>query len=316
MALSDLVVFEEYAYSSMSEMLDYNVDLFNQATRGGMVLRTVAHQGDFSEQAMWAKLSGLVRRRDAYGSGSLSEKTLQHITETSVKVAAGINPVRIDPSMLRWIQRSPQEAGSTVGMQMAKDSMADMVNTAIAAYVAAVSAHSEVYYDDDDDNTLTLAILNKIRALFGDRASDVVCWVMHSKSLFDLYGTALANSGYLFEFGNVKVAQDGFGNPFVVTDAPSLVDGENYYVLGPTAGAIVVDQNNDFEQNTQTNNGDENITRTYQAEWSFNLGLKGYAWDKTSGGKSPDDTALATGTNWDKFVTSFKDTAGVLGIVS
>jgi hypothetical protein len=70
--------------------------------------------------------------------------------------------------------------------------------------------------------------------------------------------------------------------------------------------------NGDFVQNVQTLNGDENIKRTIQSEWSYNLGIKGYAWDKTNGGKSPNDAALATGTNWDRYATSFKDTAGVL----
>ena len=33
--------------------------------------------------------------------------------------------------------------------------------------------------------------------------------------------------------------------------------------------------------------GGANITRTYQAEWSYNLGLKGYAWDKTESDLRP-----------------------------
>ena len=58
--------------------------------------------------------------------------------------------------------------------------------------------------------------------------------------------------------------------------------------------------------------GKENIQTTYQAEWSYNLGLRGYAWKTESGGAAPNDTALGTGTNWEKVVTSNKDTAGVL----
>src|SRR5574340_1562186 len=106
MALSDLKVFNEYAYSTFVEMLDYNVNLFNEATRGGLVLTGGASQGDYTDTAMWALISGIVRRRNAYGSGPVAEKTLTQIQETSVKVAAGTAPVRIDPSMMRWIQRT------------------------------------------------------------------------------------------------------------------------------------------------------------------------------------------------------------------
>lgn len=314
MALSDLQVFSEYAYSTMTELLDYNINLFNQATRGGLVLRSAAHQGDYSDSTVWAKLSGLVRRRDAYGSGAVAEKVLTQLLDTAVKVAAGIAPVRIDPSMMKWIQRSPEEAGVVVGKQMAQDTMADMLNTAISAYIAAIGNVASMTHDGTAA-TATLSVLNTARSKLGDRSSDLACWVMHSKVLFDIYGTALTGSNMLFTFGTVNVTHDGFGNPFIVTDASPLVytaGGTRYHTCGLTPGAAIVDQNNDFVDNIQTVNGDENIKRTYQAEWSFNLGLKGFRWDKANGGHSPTSAALATGTNWDKYVTSDKDLAGIL----
>jgi len=100
-----------------------------------------------------------------------------------------------------------------------------------------------------------------------------------------------------------------------VSDVPALVTAGTpniYNTLGLVPGGIVVDQNNDFTDNLQTSNGDENIQRTYQAEWSYNLGIKGFTWDKTNGGHAPNDAALATSTNWDKIATSTKDLAGVL----
>ena len=44
----------------------------------------------------------------------------------------------------------------------------------------------------------------------------------------------------------------------------------------------------------------------------YNLGILGYEWDMTAGGKSPDDTKLGASANWRKTATSLKDTAGVL----
>jgi len=32
------------------------------------------------------------------------------------------------------------------------------------------------------------------------------------------------------------------------------------------------------------------------------MGILGYAWDISNGGRSPSDAAVATGTNWDKVV--------------
>lgn len=51
-----------------------------------------------------------------------------------------------------------------------------------------------------------------------------------------------------------------------------------------------------------------------QVDYTFGLGLKGYTWDAASGGKSPSDAALGTGSNWDKVATSDKHTAGVITI--
>lgn len=316
MALSDLAVFSEYAYSTMTEMQDQQIGLFNAATRGGLVLQSGNHQGDYSDEAMWAKISGLVRRRNAYGSGAVAEKVLEHLTETSVKVAAGTPPVRIDPGMMKWIQRSPEEAGVVVGKQMAEDSIADMLNTAVLVYAAAIGQVANVVYDHSSTGTMSLIALNKGAAKFGDRAGAIVAWVMHSKSAFDIYGEALTNATRLFVFGNVRVIEDGFGRPLVVTDSPNLINTtptpDVYMALGLTPGAVLVSQNGDFTDNVETKNGDENIIRTYQAEWSYNVGIQGFAWDKTNGGKSPANAALGTATNWDRYATSDKDLAGVL----
>lgn len=315
MALSDLAVFSEYAYSTMTEMQDQQIGLFNAATRGGLVLQSGNHQGDYSDEAMWAKISGLVRRRNAYGSGTVAEKVLEHLTETSVKVAAGTPPVRIDPGMMKWIQRSPEEAGVVVGKQMAEDSIADMLNTAVLVYAAAIGQVANVVYDHSATGVMSLVALNKGAAKFGDRAGAIVAWVMHSKSAFDIYGEALTNANRLFVFGNVRVIEDGFGRPLVVTDSPNLITAgtpDTYAALGLTPGAVLVSQNGDFTDNVETKNGDENIIRTYQAEWSYNVGIQGFAWDKTNGGKSPTNAALGTATNWDRYATSDKDLAGVL----
>lgn len=316
MALSDLQVFSEYVYSSLSEVIAQQIELFNAATQGGIILKAAANQGDFSDVATWAKVAGLVRRRNAYGSGAVAAKELEHLLDTMVKIAAGTPPVNIPPSMFTWIQANPQEGGAVIGQQLAGDMLGDMLNTALMCYVAALTGETEVVYDYSATGTPTLPVLLSGSAKFGDRADALRCWVMHSKSLFDIFGTSLANTAALFSFGTVNVRQDGFGRPFVVSDSPSLVNAtpnpDVYRIAGLVAGAIMVEQNNDFDDNLETANGDENIQRTYQAEWTYNMGIKGYAWDKTSGGKSPNDAALATANNWDRFATSHKDTAGVL----
>ena len=319
MALSDLAVYSEYAYSSMTEVLRQKIDLFNAATGGAIQLRGAAHQGDYSDVAFFAKISGLVRRRNSYGSGTVAEKKMAHLVDTMVKVAAGTPPVRLDPGQFKWIQQNPEVAGAALGQQLAVDTMADMLNVGLGASYAALSAQTAVVYDatgnTSPENTLSFGNLNNGQAKFGDQASTISAWVMHSKPMFDLYGKNLTNSASLFTYGNINVMRDPFGKLLVMTDSQNLVIAgtpNNYAVLGLVPGAVIIDQNNDYTANEEAKNGDENIIRTFQAEWSYNVGVKGFAWDKANGGKSPNDAALLTSTNWDKYATSHKDLAGVV----
>lgn len=324
MALSDLAVFNEWTYSTMTEILDQQIELFNTATRNALVLRTANHSGDYSETAMWAKITNLVRRRNAYGTGALTEQAMKHLVDTAVKVAAGTYPINLSPGQFKWIQTNPEEAGAAMGQQLAVDTMADMLNTLIMAIAAALSGVTDVVSDihvspATDAGKASIPALNTAVSAFGDRGNAIAAWVMHSKPIYDIYSQAIANSQRLFVFGNIAVAQDGFGRPLIMTDSPSLVATSTdaspvtiYKSLGLVPGAGLLDQNGDYTQNMDTRNGDENIKSTFQAEWSYNASVKGFSWDKTNGGASPTNAALGTSTNWDKYATYEKDLAGVM----
>lgn len=318
MALSDLAVFSEYLYTTMTEVVAQQVDLFNAASRGTITLSAAAHQGDFNEKAFFGKIAGLVRRRDAYGSGAVAQKTLAQIVDTMVKVASGTPPIRLDPGQFKWIQMNPETAGAALGQQLAKDMLADMLNIGSAACYAALSGQaSDIQYDGTGatPDTFNPAMTVEGAGKMGDRSSEIVAWLVHSYAMTKYWGTAIANTTNLFTYGTVNVLSDPFGRVFVVSDIPALFASGSpnlAYSLGLTPGAITIDQNNDYTENLQTTNGDENIQRTFQSEWSYNLGIKGFSWDKANGGKSPNDAALTTATNWDKIVTSYKDLAGVI----
>lgn len=317
MALSDLAVFNEELYSTTTEILAQQVDLFNTASRGCLILASKPFAGDYSETAFFAKVSGLVRRRNPYGSGAVTPKSLQHIIDTMVKVAAGTPPLEMDPGQFRWIQQNPSLAAAVYGKQLAVDTMADMLNVAVGATYAALSGQSAVVYDATGmtPDTLTHRHLNRGAQKFGDHSQEIVAWVVHSTPLHDLYDQGLANGEHLFTYGTVNIASDAFGRIFVVSDCPALVTGGGtpvFHNLGLVPGAAVINLNGDYDSNVETKNGDENIKRTMQAEWSYNVGVKGFSWDKTNGGKAPTDNALFTQTNWDRYATSHKDLAGVV----
>ena len=192
-----------------------------------------------------------------------------------------------------------------------------MLNTGIGVCVSAIGQVAAVV-NSDAANFLSLRSLNTTAAKFGDRASDIKVHILHSTPMHDLFDNALANAERLFTHASVNVMEDGFGRRFIMTDSPSLVDltptPDNYRTLSLAQGAIMIQRNNDFLDNIETSNGDESLQRTYQAQWSYNVAIRGFAWDKTNGGKSPSDAELLTATNWDQTATDIKDLAGVMTI--
>lgn len=317
MALSDLAVFNEQLFTTTTEILDQQVELFNSASNGALILASKPIAGDYAESSFFQFLAGLVRRRNPYGDGDVAEKSLRTVIDTMVKVAAGTPPLRMDPSQMRWIQQDPDLAAATYAKQLAAQILADMLNVAIGSLYAAMSQVSALIYDATGltPDTMSLRTLNRGAQLFGDRADEIACWLMHSTPWYDLIDAGLQNSASLFSYGTVNILRDPTGRPFVISDQPTLKSADAtpiFHTLGLTSGAAVINTNNDYDSNVETSNGKENIKRTMQAEWSYNVGVKGFTWDKTNGGHAPTDNALFTPTNWDKIVTSNRDLPGVV----
>lgn len=318
MALANMVVFNKWTYTTTTELLAQEINLFNEATRGAIILRNANNGGDFSEQQFWQTVN-LTRRRDAYGSGDVSAVNLQMLVDTMVKVAGGTFPINIPPSQFTWLNLNPELGAATIAKMLAPQIMQDMLNTAVSALAGALRQAGTTQHDASPGASgaelFNPANVVLAKAKFGDRSGQIVCWVVHSKPMHDYWGNAVANANQLYTYGTVAVISDPFGARFVVSDIPALVitgTPTDYVSLGLVPGAALIERNDDFFANIDTTNGKENIQRTYQAEWSYNLGIKGFTWDKTSGGKSPNNAALALGTNWDQTVTSFKDLPGVV----
>ena len=312
MALSDMKVFNDFMYTTVTETLDQQIDLFNAASNGAIVLRSARNVGDYMDEAFYKAFSTQARRRDAYGSGAVAAQDLSQEAHTSVKIAGANGPFAFNPSQFTWIQRNPEEAAVAIGEQVAQAILQDYLNTGIGAARAAIVNNGLAY--DGTAGTLTLNSLNKGAALFGDKSGDIQVWVAHSKAYHDLIDAGLTNANRLFQFGDVQIIQDQAGRPILVSDIPALLisgSPNEYQTLGLSTGGVIVEDNGDFFANAETTNGDENIARTWQSEYTYNLKLKGFSWDKVNGGVSPDDTDLFTGTNWDKVASFDKDTAGV-----
>lgn len=309
----DLQVFNKQTYTVATEVVSQEVNKLNQASGNSIVLATKPHSGDFDIEASFKAIGNLVRRRNVYGSGAITGTTLQMLKDVAVKIAAGTPPIAWEPAQYAWVQQNQALAALKIGEQLAVGRVADMLNAALLGGVSAVKGNASLTHTVTGKPTFKE--LNRGSAKFGDKSYTIKAWVMHSAVAHDLYDNALTNAEQLFSYETINVMRDAFGRIFVITDSPALTDTATkttYNTLGLTENGLVVADNNDFNAVIVNKTGDENIKAEYQAEWSYTVGVKGYAWDIANGGKSPNDTAIGTPTNWDKIATSDKDTAGVL----
>lgn len=317
MSLSQMQVFNEYIMPATIETLDQMTNAFNAASRGAIVLSPDGFTGDFLQESFFQTLAAAQRRVDRYAAnGDAPITDLTELKNTSVKVAGGFGPVRYEPSQMTWLERPTAQGIEVASRAFAEILLKDQLNTAIAALVAAITAQAAAVNDVSATAGITQVGLNNAHAKFGDASQNLVTQVMQGSTYHKLIGQALTNSEQLFQAGNVRVV-DILGKVSVVTDAPALMQvgvdpaPDTEIILSLVQGAALVHDGRDLISNVQTTNGKNRIETTIQVDYTFGLGLKGYTWDQASGGKSPTDAEIATGSNWDKTATSIKHTAGV-----
>jgi len=315
MSLNNFQVFNEYGYKAFVNTLQQNINLWNQATQGALMLESMAFSGDVYEKAAFENLSSLIGDRDPASTAANTEHALSELLQIEVKMAWGMPNISYTNTSFDWTKRDPREAGTLFGNAVAEGAMQYMLNNLIGAAVAAVNdgAHGTVVYD----GTAAVASpesLNKASGLFGDRRGAITCWIMHSKSQTDIFGYALANSNDLFDWAGVRVLTDGHGRPLIETDSDALffdnAGTDNYIQLGLVAGGATVKEQGDMRSYEVTDLSEVNAKQLMKAEGSFGIGIKGYTWDKSV--TKPTSAQVRTVANWSPITdVGLKDTAGV-----
>ncbi|MBX5238630.1 major capsid protein [Rhizobium sp. NLR22b] len=318
---SDFKVYQEYLQTRMTEILTQNGDLFNVASNGAIVMTSASKRGDYEYEAFFKSISGLASRRDTTSTSSATDLALTQDEFVRVKLNRKIGPVANTRDSFRKIMArySQTEFTDIVAEQASKAQQLDMLNSTLRAGRAALVNQSAVLYTIPSNGTMTTAGLVNGLAKRGDRADDVVCWVMHSKVYFDLVLQQIsANIDGLSNFNVQTGTPVTLNRPVVISDSAALAVTSGspavmtYYTLGLTANALLAESSEEDDVVVDEVTGNENLIVRIQGEYAFNAGVKGFKWDVANGGANPNDTALATGSNWDPAVTDYKDYAGIV----
>lgn len=317
---SDFVIYDALFNGAYNEKQTQNISAMLGGSNGAISITGNFLRGDYKKESFYKKISSLVTRRDVTSTSTATDLAVTQGEQISVKCHRKIGPVGQTESAWKQIGETPEKLSFVVGEQAADDVLAEKLNTALGAAVGALyHMGSAVTYDGtltSPSATLTHGMLAGGLAKFGDASSRIVAWVMHSKPYFDLIGQAITDK--ITNVADVVIVSGSvatLGKPVIVTDSSSLINTtatpDQYVTLGLTQGAIQINDSETPRIVTDVITGLENLVFRMQGEYAYNLGLKGYAWDTSTGGANPTAAACAVGVNWDPVFTSYKDGVGV-----
>ena len=317
---SDFKVYQEYVNGRINELLAQQGNVFNEASRGTIRLSTKSRKGDYDYESLFSGVSSYAGRRDTTSVGPQTDTALTQDESIKVKLNRKLIPVAQTRDAFRKIfgRFSATEFSDILAEQAAVAMQIEMCDSALLGVRAALKQQSASYYTEGSLGSIsTQTLVNGLKKM-GDRADRVVCWVMHSKVYFDLVLSQI--SANITGISNFNVAQGSpvtLNRPVIITDSASLKtqlnspDVDDYFTLGLVEGAVEVENSEEQEVVVQDVTGLENLVIRIQGEYAFNLSLRGFTWDVTTGSSNPTNATLTLAGNWDTAYTSVKDRAGV-----
>lgn len=330
---SDLVIYDDEYLSGQIEFLAQNLALFNGNSAGAITLQNAMMEGYYERTDFFPVISDMFSRRDTTDTTTAVTDYDVGTTEINkVKMLRKSKALTNTIGAWKTVGRTPEEMSFKMGQMIANGKSLDQVQLILAALVAAIGNVATLTKDARSDTVDYCSPINLAKALrlMGDRAGDIVAWVMHSGPFHDLLEKDIDDKVDSI-FGRVRITgplDAALGRPCIVLDDASLTvaaagtststlstdDVEAYYnVLGLVRGAAeVIDSEGETRAFDLVSQYQESLSYRLRVEYALNLGMKGFSWDVSNGSSNPTDATIATGSNWDQIATSVKDCAGVL----
>lgn len=320
---SNFKVYQDELRGGIVETLMQASAYFNGAG-GAIALTSVSRRGDYAKESFFKNIANVVTRRDTTSVSAATDLLLTMDEIISVKLNRKIGPVNqtYDAFAKVAMDMSPEAFSVLLGNMVGKAIQVEMLNSGLRAARAALVNNAGTMHTVPTNGKLTTEALVDGLSKFGDASSSVVAWVMHSKVWFDLVKHQIGSSGNGDVVSGIVVQAANpltLNRPVIVTDSDALtVTGgagstayTDYHTLGLTVQGIAIENSETERVVLDEITGLENLVVRLQGEYAYNAGIKGFRWNTVSGA-NPNDTALGTGTNWVKAVTSDKSIAGVL----
>lgn len=301
----DTIIHDTLAQTAYLERLQDNLDIFNKASNGAIILKDELIAGDFKKDAFY-KVGGAIEHRNVNSDGKITGKKIAMGEQVGVKVPFKYGPYEATEEAFKRRGANTEEFSVLVGQDYADALIAGYWKYATAALHGAIGGNSDMLVNAQ------LAqhgkkVLTKGMRTFGDKFGRLSLWVMDSASYFDIVDDAIATKLYQEADTVIYGGLPGtMGIPVLVTD-----QAKKDTIYGLQAGAITITNSQVPAFRAYQINDQENLGIGVRAEGVFNLNVLGYSY-KTTAGANPNLETLGATANWEKWASSNKNTAGVI----
>jgi len=304
---NDFVIYDEEFNSAKDEKLLVNIDLWNSATRGALVITTENLKGHYQKVSMYKALAeSVVKEYDPRNITQTVFDTIETFENVNVKVWRDSDFKKTVDSFKVLLLDPEFTFSQKVGMMTADLITKDAIETLLGAILGATE-NSPANIIGDGTKALTFKDINKGQFVWGDQYSKVACMIAHSnttRSLVDLNIDEKLDSiaGFTISSGS----WNSLGIPVITADLTCLKDGANYKVAMLTAGAGLVIQSEKVSSWTDIDLDSRPAMMKLKREWAYNVAIKGFSYN-TAKGEYPLKAILADKTAWTKTVSDDKD---------
>lgn len=326
--VTDFIIYDEELHTGITEVLEQAVDPIASGANGTIQLITQNLMGDYEKETFFDLVDGLVQERDPTSLADVTPTGLAQSEHVSPKVNRRIGPHQDTLDKFKKIDADPAVMSFILGRQSGRGVLLDYMNTGMIALATAIQSVSGMVYDHvaaaGSTTNLTPQAINLGMAKMGDAAGRLRSMVMHSKPYFDLVGDAMSqNLTGLSDVVIYGAAPGTRGLPVYVTDSEGLTDPDptgdglsdpTYFVLALSENALILTQSEERSVHSDTVGGKQNIVAEWQAEYAYNVKVKGFSY--TGASASPTKAQLGDGANWTYVFDDIKSGPGVAIVVN
>lgn len=318
-------IFQRKLIGTTVQLLTENLNVFNQASNGTMLIGTGEVLKETLEKTTIGIIDGIIQDRNEHApiNTTVEAKVLSRILGGSINSAGRLGPVAITSGQMRLIETDVNRAAAEIATIASEAMIKRFITVGMGAGVAAINAFGQGIYTQDEHTTTkagelypTVEDFPLAASIFGDQADLIRAWFMSGTQWAKFEAREAVKSAKLvFELGSLKIFADGFGRSFVVSDAASAgistatsgdaaIHAPDTAIVGLAANGIQLTHSGLKMAADPAKLGGENIESWWQGEFNYSVALKGMRptlafRQATEGKKTPTLKDLVKKENWE-----------------